>query len=580
MHIEYVPNRGARPTVLLRQSYREGKKVRKRTLANLTHLPPEHIETLRRLLKGEKLVPCDQAFTIERSLPHGHVAAVIGTLRKVGLEGIIASRRSGARDLVVAMIVARVTDPCSKLATARGLSSQTAFSTLAQAVGVESADEDDLYGAMDWLLKRQYRIETKLAKKHLRDGSLVLYDVTGSYYTGSHCTLAHRGHNRDRKKGFPQILYGLLCNDEGCPVAVEVFAGNVADPKTLGSQIRKIRQRFGLARVVLVGDRGMITTARIREELAPVDGLDWITALRAPAIRKLADQGVVQLSLFDERDLAEISSPDYPGERLIACCNPFLAEERARKREELLQATEKELDKVVAATRRGKRALRGKEKIGLRVGKVVNRYKVGKHFKLTITDESFSYARDEEKIAAEVALDGIYIIRTSVPQATFSAETTVRAYKNLSVVERAFRSLKTVDLKVRPIYHRLEDRVRAHVFLCMLAYYVQWHMRQALAPILFDDEEQRVAEALRDSVVTPARRSPKAERKARRKRTDEGQPVHSFQTLLNDLATIAKNRVRPCSVLGERGAVEFDLLTTPTPLQRQAFELLDVPLTL
>jgi transposase len=521
-----------------------------------------------------------EGLQIRRSLPYGHVAAVLGTVGKVGLDSVVSSRRCRSRDLVVAMIVARVLDPCSKLATARGLRADTAFSALGEELGVESVDEDDLYEAMDWLLKRQGRIESKLASKHLSEGSVVLYDATSSYYTGRRCPLAKFRHPRDGKKDFGQILYGLLCNREGCPVAVEVFEGNVGDPKTLGVQISKIRRRFGLGRVVLVGDRGMITDARIREELEPVEGLDWITALRAPAIRKLAEEGALQLSLFDRRDLAQISSPQYPGERLIACRNPFLAEERARKREALLQATEKELDRIVVATQRESRALKGKGKIGLRVGKVINRHKVAKHFKLKITDDAFTYERDTVRIATEAALDGIYIIRTSVPEEAFDAETTVRTYKSLSLVEQAFRSLKLIDLKVRPIHHRLEQRVRAHVFLCMLAYYVEWHMRRALAPILFDDEDRQLAEALRDSVVSPARRSPRSERKAWSKRTDDGMPVHSFRTLLKDLATIAKNRVRTCGPKqADVSAAEFDVLTTPTPLQGRTFDLLGVRIT-
>jgi len=522
-------------------------------------------------------LPVTEALEIRRSLPHGHVAAVLGTLRKIGLERLLASRRSRSRDLAVAMVVARVLDPCSKLATARGLRADTAFSALGEELGLESVDEDDLYEAMDWLVERQVRIESKLAKRHLSEGSVVLYDATSSYYTGRRCSLAKFRHPRDGKKDFGQILYGLLCNREGCPVAVEVFEGNVGDPMTLGVQISKVRDRFGLGRVVLVGDRGMITEARIREELEPVEGLDWITALRAPAIRKLADEGALQLSLFDERDLAQITSPQYPGERLIACRNPLLAEERSRKRESLLKSTEKELDKIVAATRRKSRPLRGKAKIGVRVGRVINHYKVAKHFKLKITDDGFTYERDTVKIASEAALDGIYIIRTSVPEDAFDAETTVRTYKNLSLVEQAFRSLKLIDLKVRPIHHRLEQRVRAHVFLCMLALYVEWHMRRALAPVLFDDEQREVAEALRDSVVSPARRSPKSLRKASRKRTDEGVPVHSFRTLLKDLATIAKNRVRACGTKKvEASRAEFDVLTTPTPMQRRIFDLLGV----
>jgi transposase len=564
-------------THLLRRTYRQAGKVRHETLGNISHLPPEVIELIRGALRGVRYLPAEQAWEVRRSLPHGHIAAVLGTLRRIGLEGILASRRCLERDLVVGMIVSRVIDPASKLATARALNAETASSSLGLLLGVESVDEEQLYAAMDWLVQRQGRIESKLARKHLKDGSLVLYDVSSSYYTGTCCSLAKFGHSRDGRKEFPQILYGLLCTREGCPVAVEVFEGNAGDPKTLASQIEKLRKRFGIERVVLVGDRGMITEARIREELAPVEGLDWITALRAPAIRKLAEQGVIQPSLFDERDLAEIHSPEFRGERLVACRNPFLAEERARKREELLAATERELEKIVAATRRKQRPLRGKDRIGLRVGKIVNHYKMEKHFKLEITETSLSYERESQRIAAEAALDGIYIIRTSVPKQVLNAESTVRAYKDLALVERAFRSLKTVDLKIRPIHHRLPDRVRAHVFLCVLAYYVEWHMRRALAPLLFDDEDKELAARLRRSIVAPAVRSPRAEDKAARKRTDEDQPVHSFQTLMNDLATLARNRIRPS--LGRRAGseTEFELLTTPTPLQQRAFELLGVP---
>src|SRR3990170_1382000 len=567
--------------VFLRQSYREGGKVHKRTVGSLKGLPPMMVEQFRRILRGETLVPASEAFEVVRSFPHGHVAAVLGTLHKLELEKLLATRPSRERDLAVAMIVGRIIDPCSKLATSRSLEEETAFTSLGETLGLERVDEDDLYGAMDWLITRQHRIEDKLAKRHLEDGCLVLYDVSSTYYTGTECSLAKFGHDRDGKVGFPQIEFGLLCNREGCPVAIEVFEGNVADPKTLGSQIKKVRQRFGLKRVVMVGDRGMITEARIREELSPVEGLDWITALRGPAIRLLAEEGAIQLSLFDERDLAEISSPQYPGERLIACRNPLLAQERARKREELLKATEKDLDKIVAATGRQKGGLKGRAQIGLRVGAVINRHKVAKHFKVQITEEGFSYQRNTEKISAEAALDGIYVIRTSVPAENLSAQDTVGAYKGLSAVEQAFRSLKMIDLKVRPIYHRLESRVRAHVFLCMLAYYVEWHMRRALTPIIFDDEERDVAEALRESVVTPAKRSPKAQAKAQRKRTIDGEPVHSFQTLLDDLATINKNHVHfKSSTTAGRKALAFDQITTPTSLQQRALDLLGVSLSL
>ena len=574
MHIERVPNRNSPPAVLLRQSYREGGKVRKRTLANLSKLPPEAVEGLKILLKGGTAIKnLEEAFEIIRSRPHGHVAAVLGMLRKLELEQLIDSERSRKRDLVVTMIVARVIDPSSKLATARGLNPETCVSTLGELLGVASADEDELYAAMDWLLERQGKIEKSLAQRHLEDGTLVLYDVSSTYFEGETCPLAQFGYSRDRKKGKLQIIFGLLCNAQGIPLAVEVFEGNTGDPTTLATQIEKVRHRFGWKRVVFVGDRGLITEARINEQLKNIEGLDWITALRAPQIRQLVEQEYLQLSLFDQQDLAEIQSLDYPGERLIACRNPLLAAERAKKREELLQATEQELDKVVAATNREKRPLSGAANIGLRVGKVLNRFKVAKHFHLEITDNSFRYERHAENIVTEAALDGLYVIRTSVSDELFDSQETVRAYKSLSTVERAFRSYKTVDLKVRPICHRLEGRVRAHIFLCMLAYYVEWHMRSSLAPILFDDEDSSLAEALRDSVVAPRKRSLKAQSKAQKKRTADDLPVHSFQTLLKDLATIVKNRVQP-NLPGAK--VTFDKITCPTPLQQKAFDLLEV----
>jgi len=571
MYIARVPNRNSPPAYLLRESYREDGKVKNRTLANLSGLEIEQIEAIRQVLKGKQLVPAQEAFEILRSTPHGHVAAVMGVARQLGLERLLATRPDQRRNLALAMIVARVLHPGSKLATARGLSEQTRCSTLGETLGLEQVDEDELYEAMDWLVQRQPTIEKKLAKKHLQDGSLVLYDLSSSYYTGRCCSLAQYGHNRDGKQGVPQINYGLLCDREGCPIATEVFPGNTSDPATLASQIDKLRGRFGLKRVILVGDRGMLTSARIREELAGVDGLQWITALRSEAIRKLVEAGSVEQSLFDERDLAEITSPDFPDERLVVCRNPLLAEERARKREALLQATEEELNKIVAATLRSKRPLRGKGAIGLRVGQVINKRKVGKHFRLTIEEDRFEYHRDEAKIAAEANLDGIYVIRTSVDTEEMSAEQTVATYKSLSSVERAFRSLKSVDLKIRPIHHRLADRVRAHVFLCMLAYYVEWHMRRAWAPILFADDDRRQADAKRASIVSPAQRSDSALNKDRTKRTASGQPVHSFRTLLDDLATLTKNQVRS-------GDATFDLLTTPTHLQTQAFRLLRIPL--
>ena len=574
MYIESVPNRNSPPAILLRESYRDAGKVRKRTLANLSKWPAPLVEGLRILLKGGTAVAdLTTAFDILRSRPHGHVAAVLGTLRKLRLDRLIASAPSPERERAIALIVARILAPGSKLATARGLAADTARDSLAEELGIERIDEDELYAAMDWLLERQSVIEQRLAKRHLSDGALVLYDLSSTWLEGRCCPLAKRGYSRDGKRGKLQIVFGLLCNREGCPVAVEVFEGNTADPRTVGVHIDKLRRRFGLSRVVLVGDRGMLTEARIREEVAPA-GLDWITTLRAPAIRELVSSGAVQRSMFDDTDLAEIRCDAYPGERLIVCRNERLAEQRAHKREALLQATEALLAPIVAATQRDKRRLKGQEKIALRVGKVIGKYKMAKHFELDITETSLTYRRNAEAIAAEATLDGLYIVRTSVPAVELDAEHTVRAYKGLSVVERAFRSLKTVDLKVRPIYHYAASRVRAHVLLCMLAYYVEWHMRQRLKPLLFDDEEPEVAEAARASVVAPAEASPSAQDKARSKRTASGESVHSFRTLLDNLATITNNRV----VAPLAGAEPFDLITRPTAQQRKVFKLLGVRL--
>ena len=560
-------------THLLRRTYREGGKVKHETLGNLSHLPPAAIEAVRLALKGETLVSAESRFEFVRSLPHGHVAAVLESLRDLGLDTLVASRASRERDLVLAMVVARIVAPGSKLATCRGISADTAETSLGEVLGIEDTTEDDLYDAMDWLLPRQARIEDRLAERHL-DNTLVLYDVTSSYFEGRTCPLAKRGYNRDKKQGKLQIVIGLLCSREGHPVAVEVFEGNTGDPATVATQVKKVRKRFGLKRVVLVGDRGMLTDARIREDLDPVEGLSWITALRAPAIKRLATQGAVSRSLFDEADLAEIRSDDFPGERLVVCRNPFLAQERARKREELLRATERELEKIAVATHRTRQRLSGADKIGLRVGKVRNKYKVGKHFELEITDDSFRYWRKEEQIREEAALDGIYVVRTDVPSGEFTAEEAVLTYKSLSVVERAFRSMKTVDLKVRPIHHRKEDRVRAHVFLCMLAYYVEWHMREKLAPLLFDDHDKASAQAARESVVQQAQRSEAAKRKAASKRTDDGFAVESFQGMLSLLGTIVKNWLRPRETVAE----PFSMITTPNPLQRRALDLLGVTL--
>jgi len=574
MYIATVPNRDSPPAILLRESFRDGSKVRTRTLANLSRWPPHRIEAFRAFLKGAPvgLVLGSDSFEIVRSLPHGHVAATLGSLRRLDLDSILAPKRSRQRDLCLAMIVGRLLEPRSKLALVRSLGEQTLSSSLGEVLGIADADEDELYLAMDWLLERQDRIESALAKRHLTEGTLVLYDVSSTYFEGRRCPLARIGHSRDGRFDRPQIVFGLLTDAQGCPVATEVFDGNTGDPKTVLAQVKKLQQRFGLKRVVLVGDRGMITSARIEEDLKQAPGLEWITALRGPAIRKLVETGALDVSLFDERDLAEISSPDYPGERLIVCRNPLLAEERKRKREDLLQATEKELEKVAAATRRVKRPLRGKDRIGLRVGRVLGHFKMGKHFKLDITDERFAYERDQVGIAEEAALDGIYVIRTSVAAETLSPEDAVVSYKRLAQVERAFRSLKTVDIKLRPIHHHLATRVRAHVLICMLAYYLEWHMRRALAPMLFDDDDKAAAAHRRKSAVAKAQRSEKAERKARTKLTPDGSPVHSFQTLLRDLATLAKNRVQP----KDRSAKPFEMITTPTPLQQRALDLLVV----
>ena len=579
MYVTAIPNRNSPPAILLRESYREDGKVKTRTIANISHLRPAQIEALRGALSGSASVtslPLPDAFHIGRSRPHGHVAAVLGSLRKLQLAAVLDPQSSRPRDLVLAMIASRILDPASKLATARGLHSDTLHSSLGESLALDSADETELYSAMDWLLARQPRIERELAKRELRDGAMVLYDLTSTYFEGRHCPLAKLGHSRDDRSGAPQIVFGLLTNAQGCPVAVEVFDGNTSDPKTVATQVDKLRHRFGLQKVVLVGDRGMITSARIRQDLPAAHGIEWISALRATQIQKLARDGRLQMSFFDKTDMVEIAHPDFPGERLVACFNPLLAEQRARKRPELLAATEKQLEKIAAATKRSRRPLRGKQNIGLRAGKILNRYKMGKHFELHIEEDSFHYLRKEANIEREQSLDGIYVIRTSVKADDLSGEQVVASYKSLSGVERAFRSLKTVDLHVRPIHHRLPDRVRAHILLCMLAYYVEWHMRQLLAPILFDDHDRPQAQAARASIVAPAQRSDAARRKIATKKTDEGLKVHSFQTLLGDLATIVKNRILP----KDKKIPAFDMLTTPTVLQQKAFDLLGVTLRL
>ena len=574
MYIESVPNRNSPPAILLRESYRENGKVRKRTLCNLSDWPTSHIEGLRGVLKGGTVISPDrEAFTVTRSLPHGHVALALGIARNIGLDRILGPEGNRCRDLVLAMIAARITDPGSKLATARVLSPDTAASSLGTILGLGDVEEKELYAALDWLLERQPAIETALAKRHLKNGTLVLYDVSSSYMEGTHCSLAHRGYSRDGRKGTLQIVYGLLCAPDGCPVAIEVFDGNTGDPKTLASQVEKLKRRFGLDHVVLVGDRGMVTQARLDEDVKTA-GLDWITALRAPAIQELVKGGALQLSLFDDRDMASITSPDFPDERLIVCRNADLAAKRAHKRQELLAATERDLARIQAAVARKRNPLRGTADIALAAGAVIEKHKMRKHFDLAFTDTSFSFERKTAEIAAEAATDGIYIVRTSLTEEVLGDAATVRSYKSLSQVERAFRCIKTVDLQVRPVHHWLADRVRAHVFLCMLAYYLEWHMREKLAPLLFDDTDKEAAEAARESVVAPAQRSPAAIRKQTTGRTPDGLPVHSFQTLLADLATLARNTI----VTALAPNYPITVVTRPTLVQRRAFELLEVAL--
>jgi Transposase DDE domain len=571
MYVARVPNRGSPPAILLRESYREGGKVRNRTLANLSRWPEEKIDALSRVLKGLPPPAAPEGgFEIARSLPHGHVAAVLGTLRALGLQELIDPRPSRSRDLVCAMVAAQVIDPASKLACARGLRAETATSSLGQVLSCSACDEDDLYEAMDWLYPRQPGIEDALARRHLNDGTLVLYDVSSAAFEGRTCPLGAVGHPKDGVRGRLQIVYGLLATKAGIPIAVEVFKGNTGDPATLSSQVKKLKERFSLSHVCVVGDRGMLTKARLEHDVRPAE-LDFITALRAPQITALVQAQALQLSLFDQTDLVEIAHPDYPGERLVACKNPLLAQERARKREELLAATDAELQQIAAAVTRQRRPLRGKDKIALRVGRVINRRKVGKHFVVDIGEERFSFRKDEQKIAAEAALDGIYVLRTSLEGQVLEAAGVVASYKALANVERVFRGFNT-DLDIRPIRHRTEERVRTHVFLRMLSYYVTWHMNNRLAPMLFTDDDAAAAQAARTSPVAPARRSEKALKKIHTKRTEEGQPVHSFKSLLADLATICLNKIEPT----EHGLLPFNVITTPTPSQRRAFELLGV----
>jgi transposase len=578
MYIATVPNRNSPPAILLRESFREDGKVKNRTLANLSDWPTEKVEALRQVLKGDASgpptasvvnLPLAEAFEVTRSLPHGHVAAVLTMVQQLDLDALLEPEPSRHRRSVLAMIVNRILEPASKLATARALRPETCHSTLGEELALKQVDEDDLYEAMDWILPRQAEVEAELAKRHLSEGTLVLYDVTSSYFEGHTCPLAQYGHSRDERSNNPQIVFGLLCANNGCPVAVEVFEGNTADPKTLAKQLTKLRDRFHISRLVLIGDRGMLTQKRIEEELRPIDGLDWITALRAPQIQKLVNDGALQLSLFDDRDLAEITHPDYPGERLVVCRNPLLAEERKRKREELIEAAEKKLATIVTATRRRKQPLKDASKINFRIGKELGPLKVAKYFKWEMRPVGLVVERDEKRIHADAIVDGVYVLRTSVATDRINTDETVLAYKRLAGVERAFRSSKSVDLRVRPIHHRSADRVRAHVFLCMLAYYVEWHMRRKLAPVLFDDEHSGQR---RGSPVSAAQRSPSAITKAHRKRTPDDFPVQSFQDWLKDLATIVRNHIRPKL----ESVPTFTIVTRPTPAQRRALDLLGV----
>jgi hypothetical protein len=571
MYVVRVPNRDSPPAILLRESYREAGKVKNRTLANLSAWPEAKVDALSRVLKGRApAVTLEGAFEVTSSLPHGHVAAVLGTLRRLGLEELIDPAPSRHRDLVIAMTAAQVISPDSKLAIARGLRAGTAGSSLGEILGVGGCDEDDLYAAMDWLAARQQAIEDGLAARHLARGTLVLYDVSSAAFEGRTCPLGAIGHPKDGVRGRLQIVYGLLTSHDGIPVAIEVFAGNTGDPKTVATQVDKVKDRFGITKVVLVGDRGMLTAARLREDLGPAH-LDWITALRAPQVRKLVRDGDLQLSLFDVQDLAEITSPDFPGERLVACKNPLLEAERARKRESLLAATEADLAKITAACERERRPLRGKDKIALRADRVLRRRKVAKHFTTDIGDDHFSCARNQDTITAEAALDGIYVLRTSVPASGLDSGQVVSSYKALAQVERAFRAFGT-DLDIRPIRHHTEQRVRAHVFLRMLSYYISWHMQARLAPLLFADDDKQAAQAARPSPVAPAVRSPRALAKAATKHTRAALPVHSFATLLADLGTICLNTITPA----DPALPGFQLVTTPTALQRQALDLLGV----
>ena len=573
MYIESIPNRNSPPAVLLREAYREAGKVKKRTLANLSCLSAEVIEGLRVLLKGGVAVPsADEVFTVERSLPHGHVAAALGSALACGAADWFAAAPGTLPKTLLALVVARVITPSSKLATQRMLSDDTAAHSLGRVLGLGQLQPEALYRALDWLHAAQPGIEKRLARQHIAGTTLVLYDLTSTWLTGRCCPLAARGHSRDGKRDDPQIVFGLICSAAGCPVAVEVFPGNCADPSTVAAQVVKLKDRFGIEQIAWVGDRGMITSARINNVLRP-HGMDWISSLRAPQIALLAhERGPFQPSLFDERNLLEIASEHFPNERLIVCRNPLLAEERSRKRSALLAATEAELQTIVTAIERTRRPVRGAQEIALRVGRSIDRYRMAKHFELTITDAQLSWARKQTQIDAEAALDGLYVIRTSLPEKSLNANAAVAAYKSLSQVERAFRSIKTVDLQVRPVFHYSAERVRAHVFLCMLAYYVEWMMRERLKPMLFDDEFIEAAQLTKPSAVAKAQRSTQAKAKDASKHADDGLPVHSFRTLLQDLGTLTYN----VTYTALNPKAKIILTTRPTPLQEKAFSLLRV----
>ena len=566
MYIAKIPNRKSPPAILLREGYREKGKVKSRTLANLSKWPKEKVEMLRHLLRGAKLTPVGDLFEAISSWHHGHVDAVLRAIKRLGFDQLLASTRSRERDLVVAMVAARILEPDSKLATTRWWNT----TTLPADLGVVDADEDDLYDAMDWLLKRQPRIEKKLAARHLKEGGLVLFDLTSSYFEGVTCPLAALGKNRDGKKGKLQVNWGLLTDERGRPVAVSVFKGNTGDPKTLIPQVRKVKEDFGIETMAMVGDRGMITQKQI-DEIKDIDGVDWITALKTGGIKKLVEGEAIQMELFDKRNFFELTHPDYPGERLVACLNPELRKLRAHKRQSLLDATSRELEKVQSMVKRGRLKGKGKDEIGVRIGKVVNKYKVAKHFVLDIRNGHFEFHIDEQKVKAEAALDGIYVIRTSLEEERSSAADTVRRYKKLVLVEQAYRSMKTIDLKTRPIRHRTEDRVRAHIFLCTLAYYVEWHMRDAWRELLFCDEDQEAKKTRHP--VAPAKRSKTALKKVHTRVLDDGSEVHSFQTLLKLLSAVVRNL---CRVPGAgRDAPTFEIVTTPSEKQQRAYDLLE-----